>query len=181
MALVGLLCCALVLAMRDVGPQLRYAVIALLVVAWGTSSARLLFVYPYTKDDVRTALQTARSQGLPILWDAGDRDAAYYGGYEADGEGQPGPDVPPTMPTTHWRKLTPIIVPSNDEDAQAASFASRLTPGDYVMVKGKADVFDPGGNWNAAMAGWHPYLLNRLNGFDVWRVTLPPHESRTPQ
>jgi len=177
MALVGLLCCSLVLALsaRGVDARLRYAVVALLVVSWGVSSARLLFLYPYAKDDVRTALQAARWQGLPILWDAGDRDAAYYGGFEADGEGEPGPDVPPAMPSTHWRKLTPLIVPTNDEDAQAALFASRLAPGDYVMVKGKADVFDPGGNWSGAMAGWQPHLLNRLNGFDVWRVTLPPH------
>jgi hypothetical protein len=79
------------------------------------------------------------------------------------------------MPTDHWRKLTPILAPSNEDGAQADLFVSRLAPGDYVMVKGKADVFDPDGNWSAAMAGWHPHLLNRLNGFDVWRVTLPPH------
>ena len=177
MALVGLLCCSLVLALSASGvdARLRYAVVALLMVAWGVSAARLLFVYPYAKDDVRTALQVARSQGLPILWNAGDRDAAYYGGYKADGEGEPGPDPAPTMPTDHWRKLTPILAPLNEDGAQADMFVSGLAPGDYVMVKGKADVFDPDGNWSAAMAGWQPHLLNRLNGFDVWRVTLPPH------
>ena len=61
------------------------------------------------------------------------------------------------------------------DSAHAAAIASRLAPGSYVMVKGKADVFDADGSWSAAMAGWQPHLLNRLNGFDVWLVTVPPH------
>jgi hypothetical protein len=174
MALVGLLCCALVLAMRDVGTPLRYAVVALLVVAWGVSSARLLFVYPYTKDDARSALQAARLQGLPILWNAGDRDAAYYGGYDAGGYGSRIFDVAPSMATSHWRRLTALHMLPDMRDAQAARVASQLAPGNYVMVKGKADVFDPNGYWTAAMTGWQPHLLNSLNGFDVWRVTVPP-------
>jgi hypothetical protein len=160
--------------MRDVGAPLRYAVVALLVVAWGVSSARLLFVYPYTKDDVRRALQVARSQGLPILWNAGDRDVAYYGGFDAAGYGSRIFDVAPSTATSHWRRLTVLHMLPDVPNAETALIASRLAPGNYVIVKGKADVFDPTGNWTAAMTGWQPHLLNSLNGFDVWRVTVPP-------
>jgi hypothetical protein len=172
MALVGLLCCAMVLALsaRGVDAQLRYAVVAVLVVAWGVSSARLLFVYPYAKDDVRSALRAASSQGIPILWDAGDSDVAYYGGFDTGGQGQRMFDVAPSTATSHWRRLTVLHVLPNAPSAQMA----RLVPGNYVMVKGKADIFDPSGSWTAMMAGWQPHLLNRLNGFDVWRVTVPP-------
>jgi len=174
MALVGLLCCALVLAMRDVGAPLRYTVVALLMVVWGISSARLLFLYPYTKDDARSALQAARLQGLPILWNAGDRDVAYYGGFDAGGYGSRIFDVAPSTATSHWRRLTALHMLPDMPNEQAALIASRLEPGNYVIVKGKADVFDPNGYWTAAMKGWQPQLLNSLNGFDVWRVTVPP-------
>jgi hypothetical protein len=176
MALVGLLCCSLVVALssRDIGDRLRYAVVAVLVIVWGASSARLLFVYPYTKDDVRSALQVASAQGVPILWNAGDRDVAYYGGFGVDGGRQWPFDIPPAVATRHWRKLTVLHMLPEANSAQAALIASRLKPGNYVMVKGKADVFDVNGSWSAAMTNWHPRLLNRLNGFDVWRVTIPP-------
>jgi len=115
----------------------------------------------------------ASSQGVPILWNAGDRDVAYYGGFDAGGQGRRMFDVAPSMRTSHWRRLTVLHVLPNVPGAQAALIASRLAPGNYVMVKGKADVFDASGSWSAAMAGWQPRLLNRLNGFDVWRVTVP--------
>ena len=116
MALVGLSCCALVLALssRSVGASVRYAVVAVLVVAWGVSSARLLFVYPYAKDDVRGALQVASAQGIPILWNAGDRDVAYYGGFDADGERQSTFNVSSAVATRHWRKLTVLHVLPGD-------------------------------------------------------------------
>ena len=183
MALVSLLCCSLVLALseRGVDDRLRYATVALLIVAWGVSSARLLFVYPYGKDDVRSALQAATAQGVPILWNAGRTDVAYYGGFDAGDDRQQEFHIAPAMATAHWRRLTVLRVLPNTQSAQTAAIASRLAPGNYVMVKGKADVFDADGSWSVAMAGWKPHLLNRLNGFDVWRVTVPAQEFRGPR
>ena len=180
MALVGLLCGSLVLALseRGVETRLRYAVVALLIVTWGVSSARLLFVYPYGKDDARSALQAATARGVPILWNAGRSDAAYYGGFDIGDDRQQEFHTAPTMATVHWRRLTVLHVLPNMQGGETAAIASRLAPGNYVMVKGKADVFDADGSWRVAMAGWQPHLLNRLNGFDVWQVTVPPQVFR---
>gem|GEM_PF-6464287 len=67
-----------------------------------------------------------------------------------------------------WHRLP------NMPRAKVVFIASRLSRGDCVIVKGKADTFDPNGNWTAAMMSWQPHPLHLLNSFSVWRLTVPP-------
>jgi hypothetical protein len=175
MALVGTMCCGIVLTLsaREVPLPARVLAIAMLTIAWTYSSARLLFVYRYGKDDARSALQAAKERGLPILWNAREYDAAYYGGFDPRESSRPLFTTPLSTGTRHWKRTTSLRVLPRATAEEAVATAGSLPGGRYVFVKGKADAFDESGAWDRAMAHWNPKLLNRLNGFDVWLVTVP--------
>lgn len=175
MAIVGMICCALVMALRSerVSYRARAAVIAILTLAWGISSARVLFDYPYGKDDVRTALTVAKSTGLPILWDAAPEDAAYYGAYDLENMRSEELSSPTAYPAGHWRETTALKMVFGTTQADVDRVMRPFSSGRYVFVTGKADVSDPAGVWHENLAAWHPILLSRLNGFEVWIITFP--------
>jgi hypothetical protein len=175
MVIVGLMCCAIVLVLTSerVALRARIAVVVVLTAAWGASSARLLLLYPYGKDDGRSALGAAKATGLPILWNAGSLDAAYYGAYDTQGSQVNLFGRPTLHPTEHWQRITPVQLllgtAQSDVDKVSGQFGGRQV----VFVSGKADTFDPKGVWGENLAAWHPTLRNRFNGFDVWIVTVP--------
>jgi hypothetical protein len=144
-----------------------------LTATWGISSARLLIDYPYGKDDVRTALSIAKTTELPILWEAGSQDAAYYGAYDFDSPQSEIFGVPPDRATEHWKRITPVYLLSGARQADADQVIRRFQNRNVVFVAGKADLFDPLGVWGKSVAAWHPRLINKLNGFEIWIVAIP--------
>jgi hypothetical protein len=175
MAIAGLLSCSvmLVLTAERVAFKTRVATILLLFVAWGVSSARLLFVYSYGKDDVRSALAAAKATGLPILWDAGTADAAYYGAYDMNVLSSEMFSAPPSYPNEHWQNKTALHVLNAYTQANLDQALKPYAYGSYVFVLGKADVYDPAEAWRKKLAVWRAVPIDRLNGFDLWIVTIP--------
>ena len=175
MAIVGLICCFIVIAFaaEAVTVRVRWSVAVILTLVWGISSARLLLVYPYGKDDVRATLEAARSTGLPILWNAGVTDSAYYGAYGVANKRSLDFQLPATYPTEHWKPVTDLHIlyglGQSDVNREIAPYRG----GRFVFVAGKSDVFDPTGIWSANRAAWNPALIHQFNGFDVWIVSIP--------
>jgi hypothetical protein len=178
MSLIGVACCSMALMMLPCESKLSRIAFSVMLIAWTISSARLLFIYPYGKDDLRTAIQAARSTNLPILWNASvfDPDPGYYNA----GDPVDLPSLwfvpPPVRSREHWRLATKIhrleLGPAEYVDEEAR----RLAPGAYVLVRGKPDLADPKGFWAHEFSEWHPRLLNRLNGYDVLFVDVPKHQ-----
>jgi hypothetical protein len=174
MALVGVICCAFVLALSagKLSAPGKALAIGLLCLAWTCSSVRLISVYRYGKDDPRAALKAAENTGLPILWNASRFDAAYYGAVDPQDPSIPAFTTPLSMKTNHWKpehKLRLLFRVAADDLATAQTIPS----GQYVFVKSRGDTFDPTGMWDRVIAGWNPRLINRFNGFDVWIVNVP--------
>ena len=175
MGIVGLICCFIVitLAAEAVTSRVRWSVAVILTLVWGISSARLLLVYPYGKDDVRAALQAANSTGLPILWNGQVPDAAYYGAYDTTNGRSQAFNVPGIIPTEHWKPTTTMHIlyglDQSDVDRRIAPYRG----GKYVLVSGKPDASDPTGVWSKNRATWSPVLFRQYNGFDVWIVSIP--------
>jgi hypothetical protein len=174
MALVGVICCAFVLALSagKLSAPGKALAIGLLCLAWTFSSVRLISVYRYGKDDPRAALKAAENTGLPILWNASRFDAAYYGAVDPQDPSIPAFTTPLSMKTNHWKpehKLRLLFRVAADDLATAQTIPS----GQYVFVKSRGDTFDPTGIWDRVIAGWNPRLINRFNGFDVWIVNVP--------
>jgi succinate dehydrogenase/fumarate reductase cytochrome b subunit len=161
----------LVLVAERIPTALRSIAFVTLLLAWGVSSCREMFVYRYGKDDARAALEVANRYRVPILWNADLMSAAYYGGCSA-------PEFPPaytpllTAATGHWTcgiRLRSLAEPH----AALSQDLSGLEPGEFVLVRGKADTFDPDGLMSAAMLHWRTKLIARLNGYDVWYISVP--------
>ena len=179
MGVVGILCVALalVLCAKRLSTRSRAVASIILALAWGTSSARLLFSYNYGKDDPRSALAAAKATGLPILWDGDVSEAAYYGGFDANEPQSMFLLAPARHPAEHWKQLTPLHVSLRWDEASIDRLTEDLPAGRYVMVSGKADIFDPEGNWKKAIPSWEPVLLNRFVGYEVRIITLPAPRS----
>jgi hypothetical protein len=172
--LTGMICCSIVLAISGQATShiARVSLVILLSLSWLLSSYRLLFVYPYGKDDVRSALRAASNTGLPILWNAGPMEAAYYGGFDPEESGAQTFKIQPRR-GTHWQPRTVLKVLPDTTQAGVDRIANSLSGGRYALVMGKEDAFDASGFWRRTSSAWHPVLLNRLNGVDVWMVTVP--------
>lgn len=175
MAIVGLVCCfiAIALAANQLTAKVRYSVAVILTLVWGVSSARLLIVYPYGKDDVRATLEAANSTRLPILWNAGVVDTAYYGAYDAANIHSLDYELPATYPTEHWKPVIGIHVLYGLEQSDVDRKIAPYRGGRYVLVSGKSDVYDPTGVWSRNETTWNPVLIHRFNGFDVWIISIP--------
>lgn len=172
MPLIGIAACAVVMGLSELHSHSRVRVVAAmaLLCAWTLSSARLLFLYPYGKDDPRSALRIAAATGLPVLWNADVLEAAYYGGYEKDVT-DPQLLLPPNRPTDHWQRRLPLTILQNSTDPTAVStLTASLPDGDYVFVAGKPDLFDSAGLWADSIASWHPHRIDKFNGHDVWLI-----------
>jgi hypothetical protein len=176
---VGVLCVAFALALcaRQLSPRSRAIASVILALAWGASSARLLFLYNYGKDDPRSALSAAKATGLPILWDADISEAAYYGGFDTSEPQSMTFLAPARHPVKNWQQLTPLHESLRWDEASIEGLTKGLPAGRYVLVSGKPDIFDPEGNWKKAMSAWEPVLINRFVGYEVRVVTLPAPRS----
>lgn len=175
-AIAGSMCCALILALGKsrATSAADVALICLLSLLWGVSSARLLFLYPYAKDDDRAALEVARALRRPVFWNGDSLGAAYYGGCDVAAAQIETVNAP--HPTAHWQCVTPIHIVGGSTDADVDALVRPLLGRQCVFVRGKADIYDPTGEWDKRIARWHPRLINRLDGFDVFLVTLPVSE-----
>jgi len=172
---VGALCVtfALVLSAERLSPRTSAVASVMLALAWGASSARLLYLYNYGKDDPRSALAAAKATGLPIIWDADISEAAYYGGFDTSEPQSMTFFAPARHSVEHWRQITPMHESLRWDQASIYELIASLPAGRYVMVSGKPDIFDPEGNWKNAMSSWEPVLLNRFVGYEVRIITLP--------
>jgi len=177
--IVGVLCVALalVLCTKQLSPRSRAVASVMLALAWGASSARLLYLYNYGKDDPRSALAAAKATGLPILWDADISEAAYYGGFDLSEPQSMTFFAPARHPVEHWKQLTPLHESLRWDEASIHQLIRDLPAGSYVLVSGKPDIFDPEGNWKKAMSSWEPVLINRFVGYEVRIITLPAPRS----
>jgi hypothetical protein len=177
MSLIGVACCSITLMLLAPETKLTRLCGALLMCAWTISSARLLYLYSYGKDDLRTAVQMASNTHLPILWNVNitDPDPGYYNCGDPLHYASLWFAPPPLRSYDHWKLSTAVhrlqLGSSKDLNSQVMGLKS----GRYVLVKGKPDLADPRGLWAKKISEWHPRLLNRLNGYDVLIVDVPQH------
>ena len=139
-----------------------------LVIAWGVSDARLVFMHKYEKDDYRSASSIAvasvQQNGGEILWAADPHAAHYYGIQVMHGQRTPeiGGIFNLDLPVTNH-----AIDASSWSLSEATEFLDeRSTPA--VLVLSQADLFDRRGAWGTLVRQRQPTEVAQLNAISIY-------------
>jgi hypothetical protein len=132
----------------------------MLAAGWGLSAARLRFLPEYGKDDYRGAveagLREAGARGLPLVWEAENFTARYYG-LQMENRHLDAP----------WPVRGSAVLADNWPEDEVRELRLKA-PSGIVLVSSKADLFDQTGAWSRVIQkdGSPPVAVR--NAFEVY-------------
>jgi hypothetical protein len=156
------ICLASTIPVRPWVRTMEHAALALLVIAWGISDARIVDDPRYYKDDYRFAARTALDEvgrtGGTMVWAADANGARYYG-----------IDVGPPGYSVLWPVRGKGVYAANWTDGQIGEYiTSHERQGPVILVLSKPDLFDQKGAWAAEVQRMHARKIASANSFDLY-------------